>query len=265
MEEMKKDICTEWETTDMGEPTKIIGIKITQSLGQISISQGKSIENILKQQGLIDANPAKMPLDPNIKIEPNPDRNEGDRSNTYAQLIGKLQFIANSTWPDIMYAINRLASYITNPSMQHQTAVKRVLQYLSGTKTYGITYENIPGSYISFLGYANAAYKNRDDNKSTTGYVFIAAGGAITWQSSRQSVTAESSTEAEYITLWEARKKASWLRNLYNKLGFTQKEPTVIMQDNTRMVAIVKNPMFHKCTKHINSHFHWIREKIQDG
>ena len=36
------------------------------------------------------------------------------------------------------------------------------------------------------------------------------------------------------------------------------------MQDNTGTVAITKNPMFHKCTKHIDSHFHWIREKIQD-
>ena len=206
-----------------------------------------------------------MPLDPNIKIEPYPDRNEGNQSNTYTQLIGKLQFIVNSTQPDIMYAINRLTSYIANLSMQHQTALKRVLQYLSGTKTYGITYKNIPGSHISFLGYANAAYKNRDNNKLTTGYVFIAAGGAITWQSSRQSMTAESSTEAEYIALWEAGKKASWLRNLYNKLGFTQKEPIVIMQDNTGTVAIAKNPMFYKYTKHIDSHFHWIREKIQDG
>jgi len=48
MEEMKKDIHTEWETTDMDKPTKIIGIEITQSPGQISISQRKSIENILK-------------------------------------------------------------------------------------------------------------------------------------------------------------------------------------------------------------------------
>jgi len=78
-------------------------------------------------------------------------------------------------------------------------------------------------------------------------------------------MTAKSSTEAEYITLWEAGKEASWLRNLYNELGFTQTEPTIIMQDNTSTVAIAKNPMFHKCTKHIDSHFHWIREKIQDG
>jgi len=111
-----------------------------------------------------------------------------------------------------------------NPSMQYQMALKRILRYLSGTKTYGITYKDIRGSPVSFLGYANTAYKNRDDNKLTTGYIFIAVEGAITWQLSRQSVTAESSTEAKYIALWEASKEASWLRNLYNELGFTQNE-----------------------------------------
>jgi hypothetical protein len=65
-----------------------------------------------------------MPLDPNVRIESNPDGNEGDRSNAYAQLLGELQFIANATRPDIAYAVNRLASYTANPSMQHQTALK---------------------------------------------------------------------------------------------------------------------------------------------
>jgi hypothetical protein len=106
---------------------------------------------------------------------------------------------------------------------------------------------------------------DRKDGKSTTSYVFLAAGGAITWRSGKQSVTAQSSTEAEYITLWEAGKETSWLRNLHRKLGFTQGKPTTIMQDNTSMVAIAKNPLFHKRTKHIDSKFHWVREKIQVG
>jgi len=58
-------------------------------------------------------------------------------------------------------------------------------------------------------------------------------------------VTAESSTEAKYIAIWEAGKEVSWLRNLYNELGFTQNDSTVIIQDNTSTVAIAKNPMCH--------------------
>jgi hypothetical protein len=211
MDIMKKDIRTEWETTDMGEPTKIVGIEITQSPEQISISQKKSIQNILQRQGLADASPVRMPLDPNVKIEQNPDGNEGDRSNSFAQLLGELQFIANVTRPDIAFAVNRLASYTANLSMQHHTALKRILRYLSGTRKYGITYKYAPETAISFNGFSDAAYQNRDDMKSTTGYVFIAANGMITWRSSKQPVTVQSSTEAEYIALWEAGKEASWL------------------------------------------------------
>ena len=124
MEEMKKDIRTEWETTDLGEPSKIVGIEISQSPEGITISQKKSIQRILEKQGLADANTVQMPLDPHIKIIPNPDGNEGDRSNSYAQLLGELQYVANSTRPDIAFAVNRLASYTANPSLQHITAVK---------------------------------------------------------------------------------------------------------------------------------------------
>jgi hypothetical protein len=67
MEEMKKDIRTEWEMTNMGEPSKIVGIEIDQSHDAIKISQKKMIQGILEQQGLADANTVNMPLDPTIK------------------------------------------------------------------------------------------------------------------------------------------------------------------------------------------------------
>jgi hypothetical protein len=51
-------------------------------------------------------------MDPNVNIEPNLDGNEGDRSNSYAQLIGELQFLASATRPDIMYTVNQLVSLL---------------------------------------------------------------------------------------------------------------------------------------------------------
>jgi hypothetical protein len=264
MERMKDEIRNEWQTTDMGEPTKIVGIEITQSPGRISISQRQSIQRILERQGLGEASPVQMPLDPNVKIRRNPDGEPGDRSNAFAQLLGELQYIANATRPDIAFAVNFLASYTANPSMQHQTALKRILRYLAGTKRHGITYKSVPESNPTFLGYADAAFKNRDDDKSTSGYAFIAAGGAITWRSAKQTVTATSTTEAEYIAFWEAGKEVSWLRNLYQQLGETQHAPSIIKQDNEGTVAIAKNPIFHKRTKHIDSRYHWVREKVQE-
>jgi len=71
-------------------------------------------------------NAVKMPLDPNTKIESNPEGNEGNKSNSFAQLLGELQYIANATRPDIAFAVNRLASYTANPSLQHTNFIKRI-------------------------------------------------------------------------------------------------------------------------------------------
>jgi hypothetical protein len=84
MEKMKQNMSTEWETTDLGEPSKIIGIEITRSANTISIRQRQYVENILKHEGMDRTNPVSMPLDSNSPLEPNPDGNKGNRSNLYA-------------------------------------------------------------------------------------------------------------------------------------------------------------------------------------
>ena len=87
---------------------------------------------------------------------------------------------------------------------------------------------------------------NADDYKSTSGYVFLAGKGAITWSLKKQISTASSLTHAEYIVLSKALHKACWLRNLYSELRLLQKEvPTMIYGDNNGLVAMANNPQFH--------------------
>ena len=164
-------------------------------------------------------NAVSTPLDLNVTLEANPEGNISDRSNPYARLLGELQYITNTTCPDIAYAVNRLAAYTTNPSLQHHTALKRILWYLSGTKTHGITYKVVSEKVDFFSGYADTTYTNTDEGRSTTGYVFLAGEGAISWNSKKQLSNALSSTQVEYIVLSEAACEACWLRNLYTELG----------------------------------------------
>jgi hypothetical protein len=263
---MKEEICSQWEATDMGDPSKIVGIEITQKGNSITISQEKYIEAILRRENMEASNPVSTPLDSNIKIGPNPEGKNGDRSNSFARLLGELQFLANATRPDIAHAINRLAAYTANPSLQHQGALKRILRYLAGTKSYGITYTNPQESANDnpniISGYADAAFANQDDCKSTSGYVFLASGGAITWRSKKLTMVAQSSTEAEYVALAEAAREASWLRNLFEELGFPQTHPTIIRGDNNGSIAMARNPQFHQRSKHIEIRWHFIRDLI---
>jgi hypothetical protein len=242
-----------------------VGIEITCTDDGIKISQEKYIENVLRKEGMIDANPVGMPMDPNIKLIENPDYNEPNRSNSYAQLLGCLQFIANSTRPDISFAVNKLAAYTANPGLQHHGAIKRILRYLAGTKTLGIIYrksQDETGNNNLFHGYADASFANAEDLKSTTGYIFLTAGGAITWKSKKQTIIALSSTEAEYVALSEAGREATWLRNLYDELGFTQDNPTIIKGDNEGSVILTQNPQFHQRSKHIAIRHHWVRDLV---
>jgi len=266
MNKMKSDIRAEWEVTDLGELSKIVGIEITMSKDSIAISQRQYIESILKKEGLERSNPVAMPLDPNAPLKPNPEGNEGNRSNSFTRLLGELQFIVNATRPYITYIVNRLASYTANPSLQHVGALKRILRYLSGMRTHGIVYKALPQEPNFFFGYADASYGNADDHRSISGYVFLAGNGAITWSSRKQVSIALSSTKAEYVALAEAAREACWLKSLYGELSLLQEDvPTLIRGDNDGSIAMARNPQFHKRSKHIAIRWHWLRELVQEG
>ena len=209
----------------------------------------------LEREGLSEINSVVTPLDLNVKLKLNPNGNEGSRSNSFARLLGELQYLANCTRPNISFAVNRLAAYTANPSIQHVTTLKQVLQYLAGTKNLGITYSktsNNPNKNSNIThGFADAAFVNHDNHKSTSAYVFLAGGGAITWKSKKQTTIALSSTEVEYVALSKAGHEACWLQNLFEELGYPQEHPILIKGDNDSSISMAKNAQFHNRSKHI--------------
>ena len=94
--------------------------------------------------------------------------------------------------------------------------------------------------------------------------MFLAAGGAITWKSKKQTTITLSSTQAEYIALSEAGREACWLQNLFRELGYPKNNPILIRGDNDGSISMAKNQQFHNRTKHIAIRWHWIRELIQE-
>ena len=135
MEQLKEVLHKEWTITNLREPTKIVGIEVTCSTGSIFISQERYIEGVLWNEGMLNMNPVSTLMDPNVRLESNPEGNKPNQSNSYAKLLGQLQRIANATCPDIIYAMNRLGTYTANPSMQHYSALKQILRYLSSIKS----------------------------------------------------------------------------------------------------------------------------------
>ena len=89
--------------------------------------------------------------------------------------------------------------------------VKKALRYAQGTKDYMLIYRR--SDSLEIKGYSDADFAgDRDDRKSTSGYVFTLVGGAISWKSSKQSTVASSTMYAEFIACFEATGQAIWLK-----------------------------------------------------
>ncbi|GJZ61178.1 hypothetical protein Tco_0617315 [Tanacetum coccineum] len=145
------------------------------------------------------------------------------------------------------------------PSSSHLGAAKRVLRYVKGSLDLGIMFER--NKAVKLEGYADSDWAGSiDDSKSTSGYIFTLGSGVFCWNSKKQSVVAQSSAEAEYISVAGAVNHAIWIRKLLSDLDLTQEVPTAIFCDNKSAIAIAENPVQHGRTKHINVKYHAIRE-----
>jgi hypothetical protein len=92
----------------------------------------------------------------------------------------------------------------------------------------------------------------------------------VAWSSKKQTSTALSSTEAEYISLTHASKQAIWIRNLLDSLNRwpshqDQLLPLTLCCDNQGAIKLALNPEFHARTKHIDIAHHFIRECVRNG
>ena len=94
----------------------------------------------------------------------------------YASAVGSLQHAQVCTRPDLAFITGLLGRFQSNPEIEHWKLVKKILRYLQGTKGLMMTYRRSDSLHI--VGYSDSDYVG-DDRKSTSGYVFTLARGAI--------------------------------------------------------------------------------------
>ncbi|XP_047342802.1 secreted RxLR effector protein 161-like [Impatiens glandulifera] len=135
----------------------------------------------------------------------------------YASVVGNLMCAQVCTRPDIAYIIGVLGKYLSNPGLGHWEATERVMRYLKRTRSCMLTYRR--SDNLEIIGYSDSDFAGCQDSlRSTSGYVFLLAGGAISWKSSIQGLTASSTMAAEFVALYEASNQEIWLKNFVTEL-----------------------------------------------
>ncbi|KAJ3662740.1 hypothetical protein Zmor_007071 [Zophobas morio] len=129
----------------------------------------------------------------------------------------------------------------------------------------GITFSDQRGSVNQLVAYSDADYASDEDRKSISGVVVILNGGPVSWMSRKQTIVADSTTYAEYVAAYMATKEIIWVRGLLADLGVMQRQPTIVHMDNAAAEHLVRNPVHHRRTKHIDVKFHYTRDAYQRG
>jgi transposase InsO family protein len=248
----------------IGDTSMFVGMQIKRDRAKqkLFIHQSAYAKRIVSKFKMSEAKKASVPIDPNVVLYPVLENDKKVENVPYREAVGSLMFLAVVSRPDIAFAVNTVSKFLNNHNDEHWRAVKRIISYVSGTIEYGIEYF-CSEKACELIGYSDADYANDiETRRSTTGYLFELANGPVTWCSQRQKLVTLSTTESEYVAASVASREAIWLRKLLKDIRPQCEKATVIFVDNQSAIKLVKNPEFHKRTKHIDVRYHYIREKV---
>eukprot|EP00253_Pinus_taeda_P013216 PITA_13216 len=216
-----------FDMKDLGAARQILGMEIfrDRSNGKLWLSQQKYIEKILLRFGMDNVKPVSVPLASHFKLSSSLCPNT-DEEKDYMFRIPYANVVGC-----LIYAM-----VCTRPDISHAVGV--VSRYM-----------------------ANSG--DLDKRRSTSGYVFALAGGAINSMSKLHNIVALSTTEAEYIAISHACKEAVWLKGLIGEFGRLQ-DSIKLFCGSQSAIHLAKKPAYHSKSKHIPIKSHFVRQVITE-
>ncbi|GKD32472.1 putative ribonuclease H-like domain-containing protein [Tanacetum coccineum] len=222
----------------------------------IFISQDKYVANILKKFDFATMKTASIPMEPNKALIKDEEADSVD-VHLYRSMIGSLMYLTASR-PDIMFVVCACVRFQVTPKMSHLHVVKRIFRYLKGQPKLGLWYPK--DSPFDLEAFSDSDYAGASlDRKSTIGGCQFLGKRLISWQCKKQTIVANSTTKAEYVAAANCCGQVLWIQNQMLDYGFNFMN-TKIFIDNESTICIVKNPVFHSKTKHIEIRHHFIRD-----
>lgn len=193
---------------------------------------------------------------------------DGEREHVdrhqYQELIGSLLHLSTFSRPDISCCVNMLSQFNQDPRTQHWNMATSILKYLKGTQKARITYRR---SGCPIQAYVDSSWaENSNDRKSQSGIVFVFANAAIDWESRKQPIIALSSSEAEYIALTTAAKRATYFKHLLTEMGLHHQDEPIVMHTDSQSAQYIAHYQGRRSrSKHLHIRFHYIRDAISTG
>ena len=269
----KRMLTENFDVKDLGEAQFVLGIEIIRDRNRIvlGLSQKQYIDRVIRRYNMEKCSSREMPIGKGDKMSADQSpKNELEKEimkdKSYASLVGSLMYAQVCTRPDLAFAVSVLGRFQSNPSTPHWIAAKKVLKYLKRTRDYMLTYSHVDN--LQLVAYTDLDLAGCvDDRKSTNGYIFLLAGGAVSWKSAKQGSIASSTMEAEFIGCYVATQQAIWLRNMVKELRVVDniERPLRMYCDNKASVFFSKNNKRSLACRLMDIKYLKVRDEVRKG
>lgn len=276
---LKEELRSRVPIKDLGQPSEFLGLQIKRDRQQRSlfIHQAGYISRIAQRFDWIETRrrPVSTPMDSKLVLIPAEEseakqlaQEEVANGRPYATMLGCLMWAAIVSRPDIASAVSQLARFSAAPTPQHHAALKHVLRYLISTQDLGIHYSSAPqadaGEIIT--GVTDSDYAaSLDTRRSRIGWVYLMAGGAISWLSRLQQTVATSTVHAEAQALQSAMREGIWLARALSDFEVCNQTQIEIQGDNQGSLALATKFGVSDRTKHFDVIVAFIRQNVESG
>ncbi|XP_016173296.1 uncharacterized protein LOC107615776 [Arachis ipaensis] len=153
-------MTSEFDMSLMGELTFFLGLQINQIKDGIFVHQEKYAKELINKFGVKLVKPMSTSMHPSTKLDK--DENAKD---------------VNETRSDIIFSVELLSRFQSQPKESHLSAVKRIIRYILGPTNYGLWYPK--SDFFSLIGYSDADFAgDRVDRRSTSG-IYCTIGNAL--------------------------------------------------------------------------------------
>jgi hypothetical protein len=260
----KEEMAAVFKMSDIRLLPYYLGIEVKQSASGISLSQGAYAIKILKWSGMTICNPCLVPIEARLKLSKQSTQPPMD-ATAFQSIVGSLRYLVN-TRSNLAFVVGYVSHFLEEPQEDHLTAVKKILRYVAGTCNWGLWFSRKKENQALLIGFSDADFAGDvDARKSTTEVIFFLANSLITWQLTKQKIVAQYSCESEYITVANAMCQALWLSRVLVEVQGSAPSTPLLRVDNKSVIALIKNPVLHEQSKHIEVKYHLVQKSAENG
>ncbi|KAG0157502.1 hypothetical protein PDIDSM_4687 [Penicillium digitatum] len=248
IEKVVNELRQYYDLKDLGEPKQYLNCALHRDYDNCTITMSQEAY-IQKPHGESPANASNVLDD--------------DSFDQYQSVVGMLNWLAVKTRPDIRFAVTRLQHRLANPTFEDLHAMQHVVKYLRHMPDVGITLGRT--QELRFYAHVDASHADWEDSKSTEGSIWYFAGSPVIWTTKKQTITANSTTVAEWCALDQPTRDAMWLGKIARSFMLPEQRPIEIHTDNINSQLLLTKKGGKSANRWLDLRWFFVKDAVAQG